>query len=99
MGPGDSAGSAETAHGPITLEELGPLWDLFRKGKGVVCPREGGAVAVAVDATAHAYRMICVRCGAATPWFESPLTGVRVRTGTSSMPAPKAAPEKPPVPE
>jgi hypothetical protein len=92
MGQGTSAGGAETAHTPISQEELGPLWDIFRAGKPVVCPREGGAVAVAVDATAHAYRMVCVRCGAATPWFESPPTGVRIRTGTSSMPAAKPGP-------
>jgi hypothetical protein len=90
MGAGDSS---ETARGPISLDELGPLWDTFRAGKPVVCPREGGAVAVGVDATAHAYRLVCVRCGAATPWFESPPTGVRVRTGTSSMPAAKLVPE------
>jgi hypothetical protein len=93
MGPADSAESMESAYGPISVEELGPLWDAFRAGKPVVCPREGGAVAVAVDATAHAYRLVCVRCGAATPWFESPITGVRVRTGTSSMPVGKSGPE------
>ena len=93
MASGDSAGDAATTHGPISLEELGPLWDTFRAGKPVICPREGGAVAVAVNATAHAYRMVCVRCGAATPWFESPPTGVRVRTGTSSMPAAKPVSE------
>jgi hypothetical protein len=85
-----SAGSAETVYGPISKDELGPLWDVFRAGKPVVCPREGGAVAVAVDATAHAYRMVCVRCGCATPWFESPPSGIRIRTGTSSMPAVKS---------
>jgi hypothetical protein len=88
MGEGTS-GSADTARRPISEQELGPLWDLFRAGKPVLCPREGGPVAVAVDSTAHAYRMICVRCGAATPWFESSLSGVRVRTGTSSIPAAK----------
>ena len=87
MAEGTSAGSAEPAHKPISKEELGPLWDAFRAGKPVLCPREGGAVAVAVDATAHAYRMVCVRCGSATPWFESPPSGIRVRSGTSSMPA------------
>ena len=58
-------------------------------------PARRGAVAVGVDATAHAYRLVCVRCGAATPWFESPPTGVRVRTGTSSMPAAKLVPDSP----
>ena len=81
-----SAGDAEAAAHTISAEELGPLWDTFRAGKAAICPRDAGAMAVAVDATAHAYRMICVQCGTATPWFESPPTGVRVRTGTSSMP-------------
>jgi hypothetical protein len=85
----ETIGSADTARRPISEQELGPLWDLFRTGKPVLCPREGGPVAVAVDSTAHAYRMICVHCGAATPWFESSLSGVRVRTGTSSIPAAK----------
>jgi hypothetical protein len=48
-------------------------------------------MALAVDATAHAYRMICVRCGAASPWFESQANGIHVRSGTSSMPAPARA--------
>jgi ribosomal protein S27AE len=93
MAAGDSAGGAHTAHGPLSSDELVALWDTYRAGKPAICPREGGAVAVAVDATAHAYRLVCVRCGAATPWFESPPTGVRVRTGTSSMPAAKPVPE------
>jgi hypothetical protein len=73
---------------PITVEELGPLWDAFRKGERVPCPRDAGPMALAVDATAHAYRMICVKCGTASPWFESATTGIHVRSGTSSMPAP-----------
>ena len=83
----DRAGDA-SAIKPISVEELGPLWDAFRKGSHVPCPRDGGPMALAVDATAHAYRMICVKCGAASPWFESATTGIHVRSGTSSMPAP-----------
>jgi hypothetical protein len=44
-------------------------------------------MAVAVDALAHAYRMICVSCGASSSWFESRPAGLHLRTGTSSMPA------------
>jgi hypothetical protein len=85
----DQAGKAEASAGkPISTEELLPRWDAFREGKQVVCPRDGGAMALAVDATAHAYRLICVDCGAASPWFESKPSGVNVRSGTSSMPAP-----------
>ena len=93
MAEGTRLDGADTPHRPISPEELGPLWDVFRKGKPVPCPRDGGSIAVAVDATSHAYRLICVRCGAATPWFESPPTGVvRVRTGTSSIPAASVKP-------
>jgi hypothetical protein len=85
----DQAGRPDAAAGkPLSTEELAPRWDDFRQGKPVTCPRDGGSMALAVDATAHAYRMICVRCGAASPWFESQTTGIHVRSGTSSMPAP-----------
>jgi hypothetical protein len=73
---------------PLSTDEIGPLWDAFRDGAPVACPRDGGPVAVAVDATAHAYRLVCVRCGCSSPWFESQPTGIHVRSGTSSMPAP-----------
>jgi hypothetical protein len=87
MSDPESSSLAEVPHKPISTDELIALWDRFRSGGPAICPREGGAVAVAVDATAHAYRMICVRCGAASAWFESLHSGVRERTGTSSMPA------------
>jgi hypothetical protein len=83
----DRAGDP-AANRPISADELGPLWEAFRRGNPVPCPRDGGPLALAVDATAHAYRMICVRCGAASPWFESAASGIHVRSGTSSMPAP-----------
>ena len=70
-----SASTGAAAPMEITPEELLPLWDAFRQGAAPVpCPRDGGPVAVAVDATSHAYRMICVRCGAASSWFESTTT-------------------------
>src|SRR5580692_3564223 len=71
----------------LSAEELIPRWDAFRKGGPVLCPRDGGPMAIAVDALAHAYRMICVDCGATSAWFESRPAGIHLRTGTSSMPA------------
>jgi hypothetical protein len=82
---------AEAAYRPIATDELVPLWERFRQGKTVDCPRDGGPVAIAVDAVSHAYRMICVCCGAASPWFESRPGGIRVRSGTSSMPAARSS--------
>jgi hypothetical protein len=49
-------------------------------------------MAVAVDALAHAYRMVCVSCGASSSWFESRPAGIHMRTGTSSMPAARLNP-------
>ncbi len=81
----------------LSAEELVPRWETFRHGRPAVCPRDGGAMAVAVDALAHAYRMICVSCGASSSWFESRPAGLHLRTGTSSMPAARLnlAPEDP----
>jgi hypothetical protein len=81
-----SASAAPAAPKVLSLEELQPRWDAFREGEPITCPRDGGPVAIAVDATSHAYRMICVSCGAASAWFEARPTGIHVRTGTSSMP-------------
>ncbi len=80
------------AHLGISVEELQPRWLAFREGGTLACPRDKGPLAIAVDSSAHAYRMICVSCGAATSWFESRPTGIHVRTGTSSMPVARPDP-------
>ncbi|HEY2516648.1 MAG TPA: hypothetical protein VGI39_37515 [Polyangiaceae bacterium] len=89
---------AEANYRPFTTDELVRLWERFRQGRSTPCPRCApgeGPVAVAVDPIAHAYRLICVQCGAASPWFESEGGAVQVRSGNSSMPAPRAsAPEE-----
>jgi hypothetical protein len=74
---------------PISTEELGPLWDAWREGEAAPCPRDGGPMALAVDASAQAYRLVCVACGTASLWFEAASSGIQVRTGTSSFPAPR----------
>lgn len=74
---------------PISTEELAPLWETWKHGHGVTCPRDRGPVALAVDAASQAYRLVCVSCGTASLWFETAPTGIQVRTGTSSFPAPR----------
>lgn len=74
---------------PISTEELGALFDAWRSGKTVPCPGDRGPMALAVDASAQAYRLVCVRCGNASLWFETAPSGIQVRTGTSSFPAPR----------
>ena len=61
-------------------DEVRLAWDEFRAGAVVRCARDGAHVALAVDATAGAYRLVCVRCGAASFWFESDPQGIRIRT-------------------
>lgn len=54
-----------------SLDDAWALW----QAKAIVCER-GGRVAVAVKATPPGdtvpavYRMLCVRCGNESPWFE-----------------------------
>jgi hypothetical protein len=55
-------------------------WDEFRAGEVVRCARDGAHVALSVDATAGAYRLVCTRCGAASFWFEADPQGIRIRT-------------------
>ncbi|HEY1692346.1 MAG TPA: hypothetical protein VGG39_09295 [Polyangiaceae bacterium] len=62
-----------------TAEELGPVWDRFRKGGAVDCPNDAGPMALSVDAAAGVYRLVCTNCGFASPWFESGPGGIRMR--------------------
>lgn len=60
-------------------EDLRSVWDEFRAGGVVACPRDGAPLALAVDASAGAYRFVCTRCGTSSPWFESDARGIRIR--------------------
>ena len=62
-----------------SLEEVQLVWDLFRAGGIVTCPLDQAGLALSVDAAAGAYRFVCTRCGAASPWFESRPTGIHAR--------------------
>jgi hypothetical protein len=63
-----------------STDEVRIAWDEFRAGAVVRCARDGAHVALAVDATAGAYRFVCTRCGAASFWFEPEPQGIRFRT-------------------
>ena len=60
-------------------DDLKDVWDRFRKGSGVPCPNDRGPLALSVDAAAGIYRLVCTRCGLASPWFESGPSGLRIR--------------------
>ncbi|HXN30351.1 MAG TPA: hypothetical protein VN894_00760 [Polyangiaceae bacterium] len=66
-------------------DELVAAWDHFRAGDVVPCPLDRAHLALAVDAAAGVYRFVCTQCGAASPWFESGPTGIRLR-GPSADP-------------
>ncbi len=72
--PGD-----EDSPNVISAATASRLWDKFREGAGVTCPRDDGPLAVAVDGAAKAYRLVCTSCGMASPWFGSSVTGIAVR--------------------
>jgi hypothetical protein len=71
-------------------EGVRAAWDEFRAGQVVACPNDGAALALAVDASAGAYRFVCTRCGTSSAWFESDPRGLRLRT---SLPVHEAGDE------
>lgn len=78
---------ADRPHGTAGMAEdvVHDLWTAYRAGKEVACPTDGNPMAVAIDGAMGCYRIVCVACGTATPWFEAKGDGIRVR-GQSSPP-------------
>ncbi|MBK6696138.1 MAG: hypothetical protein IPG50_28665 [Myxococcales bacterium] len=70
----------------MTDDLVRALWLVFRAGKAVSCPSDDNAMAVAVDGSMGCYRLVCVACGTATPWFEAKGEGIRVRAQSSPPP-------------
>jgi hypothetical protein len=70
----------------MTDELVRDLWTVYRAGKDVVCPSDGNAMAIAVDGAMGCYRLVCVTCGTATPWFEAKGDGIRVRAQSTPPP-------------
>ncbi len=61
------------------------LWDRYRAGETAHCPRDGAGVALAVDAAAKTYRLVCTQCGLASSWFASGPSGLHFRTAAPTI--------------
>ena len=67
---------------PLEGDEVGRLWRQFRATEVVPCPSDAAPMALAVDAANGIYKLVCTRCGGASPWFMSSADGeVRIVTG------------------
>jgi hypothetical protein len=71
------------AHALSGADEVRIAWDEFRAGEVVDCPNDGAPLALAVDASAGAYRFVCTRCGVSSSWFESGPRGIQLRSSTT----------------
>lgn len=75
----DGAEPAESPH--LSHAEITSLWAKFRTGEVIHCPRDAGyGMALAVDGAAKAYRLVCTKCGLASPWFGTTPTGLVFRS-------------------
>jgi hypothetical protein len=74
----DSAGDTSPGTVPHSLSEadVTKLWDRFKAGFVVRCPRDEAPLALAVDGAAKSYRLVCTRCGNSSLWFETSGAGV-----------------------
>jgi hypothetical protein len=75
--------SPESPH--LSHAEINQLWAKFRAGEVVRCPRDTAGIALAVDGAAKAYRLVCTRCGLASPWFGTTPSGLVFRTSPQTM--------------
>ncbi|HVJ90093.1 MAG TPA: hypothetical protein VM580_09845 [Labilithrix sp.] len=80
------AGPAESPH--LAQAEVTQLWARYRAGEVIRCPRDTAGMALAVDGAAKAYRLVCTRCGLASPWFGTTPNGLVFRnTPTTASPS------------
>jgi hypothetical protein len=78
----DAEKPSGAAHALSGADEVRTAWDEFRAGEVVDCPNDGAPLALAVDASAGAYRFVCTRCGVSSSWFESGPRGILLRTSS-----------------
>ena len=84
-GDGNDFPPEEESPNVISAVAVGRLWDQFREGIQVICPRDSGPLALAVDGAAKAYRLVCTSCGMASPWLASSVAGITVRGPTPTL--------------
>ena len=77
----------------IPNDDVARLWSRFRAGDVVPCLRDDGLSALAVDGAAKSYRLICVKCGLASPWFGTTPTGLVLRGHASTLVPDDATPQ------
>ena len=71
-----------------SADDLRIIWNHFRTGVVVSCPRDAAPLALAVDGAAGVYRFVCTACGAGSAWFESgPIGGLRIRGHSQAGPS------------
>jgi hypothetical protein len=69
----------------LSHAEITQLWAKFRAGEVIRCPRDSHGMALAVDGAAKAYRLVCTKCGLASPWFGTTPTGLVFRSPPPTM--------------
>lgn len=64
----------------LSQAEINFLWAKWRAGEVLHCPRDTAGMALAVDGAAKAYRIVCTKCGLASPWFATTPAGLVFRS-------------------
>lgn len=53
-----------------SVRDVAKVWERFKSGDLVGCPKCDGSMALAVEGSSKSYRLVCTQCGTSTPWFE-----------------------------
>jgi hypothetical protein len=81
--PNDSGPASDTSPGKtarsLSESDVSAIWEQFKSGAVVRCPKDDAPLALAVDGAAKSYRLVCTRCGNASLWFETNGGAVQVR--------------------
>lgn len=73
--------------------EISQLWTRWKAGDVIHCPRDNAGMALAVDGAAKAYRLVCTRCGLASPWFGTTPSGLVFRSPPPTVNPNQSAPD------